>query len=327
MRVGLIASTAGHLAILVWGVISFPDARPFDVPPVDSLPVELVPISELTKLRVGEKTAELREEEAPKPTEKKAEEPPVPDAKTGDAKAEQPTPATKKATAQPAEATPAPTPPPAPAPEPPAPEKTAEPAPAPPAPQPDKAPEPVPEKAEEPKKVAEAPPVNVKPRSKPTPPPKVQQTAQRREPEKKQDDFNPNQIAALLNKVDASGGGTQSSSTPASLGSEKGQSNVQMSQSELDALRSQIARCWNPPIGAAGADDLNVRLKVSLTPGGDVDLSPQVLNSSGNPSFNVAAESARRAVLRCAPYSLPTAKYEAWREVIINFDPRELLGG
>lgn len=327
MRVGLIASTVGHLAILVWGVISFPDARPFEVAPVDSLPVELVPISELTKLRVGEKTAELREEEAPKPTEKKAEEPPVPDAKTGDAKAEQPTPATKQATAQPAEATPAPTPPPAPAPEPPAPEKTAEPAPAPPAPQPEKAPEPVPEKAEEPKQVAEAPPVNVRPRSKPTPPPKVQQTARAREPEKKQDDFNPNQIAALLNKVDPSGGGTQSSSEPASLGSERGQSGVQMSQSELDALRSQIARCWNPPIGAAGADDLNVRLKVSLTPGGDVDLSPQVLNSSGNPSFNVAAESARRAVLRCAPYSLPTAKYEAWREVIINFDPRELLGG
>ncbi|NRG17389.1 cell envelope biogenesis protein TolA [Rhizobiales bacterium] len=327
MRAGLIASTVGHLAILVWGVISFPDARPFEVAPVDSLPVELVPISELTKLRVGEKTAELREEEAPKPTEKKAEKPPVPDAKTGDAKAEQPTPATKQATAQPAEAKPAPTPPPAPAPEPPAPEKTAEPAPAPPAPQPEKAPAPVPEKAEEPKKVAEAPPVNVKPRSKPAPPPKVQQTARAREPEKKQDDFNPNQIAALLNKVDPSGGGTQSSSEPASLGSERGQSNVQMSQSELDALRSQIARCWNPPIGAAGADDLNVRLKVSLTPGGDVDLSPQVLNSSGNPSFNVAAESARRAVLRCAPYSLPTAKYEAWREVIINFDPRELLGG
>jgi hypothetical protein len=52
-----------------------------------------------------------------------------------------------------------------------------------------------------------------------------------------------------------------------------------------------------------------------------------VMNSSANPTFGIAAESARRAVLRCAPYSLPAEKYDAWREVIINFDPRELLGG
>lgn len=325
MRAGPIASICGHLAILLWGVIAFPDARPFDVPPVDSLPVELVPISELTKLRKGEKTAELREQEAPKPTEKKVAEV-KPDEKPGDAKKEQPTPQVREAKAEPvpeqaqSEPTPAPK-----APEPPAP-KAAEPAPSPPEPSPTpaKAPEPTPQKPAEPAKVAEAPqPVKVTPRSKPTPP-RPQKTAEVNEQKK---DFNPNQIAALLNKVDPSGGGTQASSEPASLGSAKGQSNVQMSQSELDALRGQIARCWNPPVGAAGADDLNVRVKVFLTPGGDVDQQPEVLNSSGNPSFRIASESAKRAVLRCAPYALPVAKYDAWKEVIINFDPRELLGG
>ena len=35
----------------------------------------------------------------------------------------------------------------------------------------------------------------------------------------------------------------------------------------------------------------------------------------------------RRAVLRCQPYQLPPEKYEAWREINVNFDPRELLGG
>lgn len=327
MRAGLVASTIGHLAVLLWGVIAFPDARPFNVPPVDSLPVDLVPISELTKLRKGEKTAELREQEAPKPTEKKAEAP-QPDAKTGDAKKEQPTPSVPEAKAQPAKAQPAPAPtPPAPkAPEPPAPREVAEPQPAPapaPAPVAEKAPKAEPQKVEEAPKVAEATPVKVTPRSKPTPP-KRTQTART---EEKKKEFDSSQIAALLNKVDPSGGGTHASSQPASLGSDKGQSNVQMTQSELDALRGQIARCWNPPVGAAGADDLNVRLKVYLTQGGDVDLLPEVLNSSGNPSFGIAAESAKRAVLRCAPYSLPVAKYDSWREVIINFDPRELLGG
>jgi outer membrane biosynthesis protein TonB len=50
-----------------------------------------------------------------------------------------------------------------------------------------------------------------------------------------------------------------------------------------------------------------------------------VINSSGNPAFQAAAESAVRAVRRCAPYSLPFEKYAAWQNVIVNFDPREML--
>ncbi|WP_428698412.1 cell envelope biogenesis protein TolA [Stappia sp.] len=319
MRVGLIASTAGHLVVLLWGVVSFPDAKPFDIPPVDSLPVDLVPISELTRLRIGEKTAEVREIEATKPSEKPVKEP-EPQEKPAE-----------KTAAKPRQATPEPTPPPAPTPDPtpapPEPPTPTPPAPTPPAPEPPAPEQPAPRAEPEPapapepeKKVAEAPPPppSVRPRSKPTPPP-------RQEP--KRDDFNPNQIAALLNKVDPAGGATSQTDTPASLGSRLGQSGVTMSQSELDALRGQISRCWNPPAGAAGAGDLNVRLKVFLTPAGEVDQRPEVMNSSANPTFGIAAESARRAVLRCAPYSLPAEKYDAWREVIINFDPRELLGG
>ena len=318
MRVGLIASTAGHLAVLLWGVVALPDARPFEVPPVDTLPVDLVPVSEVTKLRVGEKTAELREVEATKPSEKPAEKP-APETKQ-----------TQKAPTPPTPTPPAPTPP---APTPPAPTEPApapkepEPAPAPkePAPAPT-APEPKTEPKPEPLKEPEPPapqPVNVRPRTKPTPPPpRPTQTAE------KPREFNPNDIAALLNKVEPTGGGsTNQTDTPASLGSQRGESGVTMSQSELDALRAQIQRCWSPPVGAAGASDLAVRLKISLTRSGEVDQRPEVLNSSANPSFGIAAESARRAVLRCQPYTMPAAKHDLWREVIINFDPRDLLGG
>lgn len=314
MRVGLIASTAGHLAVLLWGVMSFPDAKPFEIAPVDSLPVDLVPVSELTRLRIGEKTAEVREIEATRPTEKPVEQPKA-EEKPAETEAKRPN-----------QATPAPTPPPTPEPTP-APERPVPPEPqpqpvAPEPPAPKAEPEPAPTPAPEPeKKVAETPPPpTVRPRSKPTPPPQPQR-------ERPRENFNPNEIAALLNKVEPAGGASSNSTQPASLGSRQGQSGVTMSQSEIDALRGQISRCWNPPAGAAGAGDLNVRLKVFLTPGGEVDQRPEIMNSSNNPSFGIAAESARRAVLRCAPYSLPAAKYDAWREVIINFDPRELLGG
>ena len=42
----------------------------------------------------------------------------------------------------------------------------------------------------------------------------------------------------------------------------------------------------------------------------------------------MAAESALRAIRSCAPYNfMPAAKYEAWKEVEVNFDPREMFGG
>ena len=107
MRVGLIASLAGHTAVLLWGLIAFPDAGSFTTPPVDSLPVELVPLEDLTRLQKGEKDAEIREVAAVKPTEKPKEEPVKPADKPEKAAVEQPTPPT-----------PAPAPAPTPEPEP-----------------------------------------------------------------------------------------------------------------------------------------------------------------------------------------------------------------
>lgn len=307
MRAGLIASLAGHTAVLVWGLIAFPDAERFTSPPVDSLPVELVPIEEITRLQKGEKDAELREVAAVRPTETPKEDPTEPDKTEGEARAEQPTP---------------PTPEPEPVPEPPTPEPEPEPEPTPPEPVPQTAPEPEPEPAPAVEPEPTPAPVNVVPRTKPKPP-RPTQTA-----DKPQDEnFNPNQISALLNKVEPEGGGSTTSQTPASLGTRRGGESVRMSQSELDALRGQIARCWSPPVGAVGAEDLKVRVKIDLARSGEVSGSPEVMNSNPNPAFRAAASSAVRAVMRCAPYSLPDAKFDAWQEVIINFDPRELLGG
>lgn len=303
MRVGLFASLAGHSAVLVWGLIAFPDARTFAPTTVDPLPVELVPISELTRLQRGEETAEeIRDVAALQPSETPEQDAPEPAEQPAERQVEQPTP-------------PAPTPVPEP-------EPVAEPEPAPaPEPEPVAEPEPAPEPAAEPAAQPEPEPTitQARPRSKPTPP--------RRTADATPDNFNPNQISALLNKVEPTGGRTAPSDQPASLGARDGQDSVQMTQSELDALRGQVAQCWSPPVGAVGAEDLRVRVRVNLAQSGEVAGSPEVLNTNSNPAFRAAASSAVRAVMRCAPYSLPIAKYDSWQEVIINFDPREMLGG
>ncbi|QDG75743.1 cell envelope biogenesis protein TolA [Labrenzia sp. PHM005] len=315
MRAGLIASLAGHTALMLWGVVAFPDAESFTVPQVESLPVDLVPVEEFTQLRIGEKTAEVREVAALQPSETPTEETPQPADKPGESQVQQPTP---------------PTPSPAPEPAPPEPQQVAEPEPAAePAPSPEPVPEPTPatepEPAPEPEPQQEAAPAvqpivtSVAPRTKPKPP--------RRQPENNRDESVVSEVAALLNKVEPAGHTGSISEQPASLGSRQGAPNIRMSQSELDALRSQVAMCWNPPVGAVGAEDLKVRVRFNLSQSGEVSGGPEVINSNGNPAFRAAASSAVRAVMRCQPYSLPVAKYEAWQEVIINFDPREMLGG
>ncbi len=337
MRVGLVVSTVGHVAVLFWGLFALPSADPFSVPPVDALPVDLVPVSEITDLYKGSKTAELQEQ----PSDAREETPPTPEAPpeavgqqqepTPEPPAENPQEAVNEpsAVAPPPPETPEPDVAPETPPEPPAPDVPDE-------PQPTEEPAPTPAPAEEAQATAEPLPASAVPRSKPTPPKPTRVAAAAKEKAQdrrdtrstsQQDKFNPDKISALLNKTTPTGGGTQRQSRQASLGSRTGNDNARMTQSELDALRAQISRCWNPPIGAESAEGLSVKVKVFLNRDGSVARPPKVLNTGSDPFFRAAADSARRAVLRCQPYQMPADKYDAWNEVNVTFDPRELFGG
>ena len=100
---------------------------------------------------------------------------------------------------------------------------------------------------------------------------------------------------------------------------------AQLTLDEEDALRQQIQKCWNPPVGVAGAEKLLIQLRIGLNQDGSVQSNPRLLNSVSHPSFQIAADSAIRAVLRCAPYDMPAEKYETWRDIKMNFDPSEML--
>lgn len=105
------------------------------------------------------------------------------------------------------------------------------------------------------------------------------------------------------------------------------------STATLEAMvQAQVERCWNPPAGAKDAGDLVVKIRIWLTLEGKLVRPPQILGrgffSSAEDSFyRVAAESAARAVRRCAPYNLPKDRYDQWSEIDLNFDPSQMLGG
>ncbi|TFU01358.1 hypothetical protein EUV02_13800 [Polymorphobacter arshaanensis] len=95
------------------------------------------------------------------------------------------------------------------------------------------------------------------------------------------------------------------------------------------AIRSQIAPCWNPPIGGADVKKMTVVLHIDLQRDGSVIGRPTVVSQTGATAGNADyarafAETARRAVLRCSPLKLPPEMFEAWKSFELNFDPSEM---
>jgi TonB family protein len=346
MRVGLVTSGVLHVVVLSWGMIALNAPDSFDVPDVQSLPVELVSLAEITQIQKGAEDAKKDGPATPVPTEK----PPVdPEAENvGDQKLDQAAPETAEQKpvevdqAQLPKPSEAPTPEPAPRPEPveeiapePEPEPTTEVA-ALPEPKQQVEPDPVPEVAPQP---AETEPQSRIPEEVPVPtrrperpPAQTAKTDERRKTEPKEtqaaqrapeSDSKEDEVAALLNQEKASGGGAQRTNQQASLGGERNTGGSELTQSEMDALRNQIQACWNPP-AALDAADMKVSVRFKLDPSGMVEGRPSVTQSSGN---TAADESARRAILICGQqgYKLPAEKYDAWRDVVVNFDPSEMF--
>ena len=101
--------------------------------------------------------------------------------------------------------------------------------------------------------------------------------------------------------------------------------------SEEDSLKAQIFGCWSIPLGLPYNENLLVRIKLKLKPDGTL-IKTEILdharmNMPGQGFFKVLAESALRAIQLCQPLKVPTSGYERWKELQLNFDERELLGG
>lgn len=96
-----------------------------------------------------------------------------------------------------------------------------------------------------------------------------------------------------------------------------------------DMIRSQITPCWNPPMAEDGVGRLSVVMRIQLDRSGAVSGSPSITAIKGQTAANAAyaralGGSVRRAVLRCSPLRLPPELFDAWSDVELNFDPRDV---
>ena len=99
--------------------------------------------------------------------------------------------------------------------------------------------------------------------------------------------------------------------------------------SEIDAIKNKISRCWSIQAGAKGAKDLIVDIDMELSQDGTV-IKADVVDKQrmkNDPYFNIAAESARRAVLdpKCNPLPLPHDKYDQWKNMTMSFNPKDMF--
>ncbi|MFM2130405.1 MAG: hypothetical protein RL477_1951 [Pseudomonadota bacterium] len=99
--------------------------------------------------------------------------------------------------------------------------------------------------------------------------------------------------------------------------------------SEIDAIRHKIEQCWNIPAGARDAEKLVVSIRIWVNQDGTVR-DARILDQGrmSEPFFRTAAESALRAVLnpRCSPLPIPPKKYDQFKEMVLDFNPREAAG-
>ena len=351
MKLGVTLSGIAHVGIITWGLWSLSGPKPFVVAEVEALAIDIVPIEELTKAVQGKKKADLGDAPAPTPTKKP--ELKTPAVNVGDTKIDIASQEAKEKAA-PVEATKAPAAPESPE-QPPEPKISPDPiqelvekeAPVPTTelaalnepkvPLLENPADSTAETSETAEQFAKLPDNVPTPTVRPKPPKaKTAETKDRKKAETKpakkpaaaaeaKKESTEDQIASLLNKQEPSAGGAKRSTKRAALGTKKGNAE-KLSTSEMDALRSAIESCWSVPIGLSDAADMRVTITMHLAPDGTLEGKPTVQATGGESGARRAfSGSARRAVMKCAPYSLPADKYETWAEVVVNFDPSQMF--
>ncbi|MDC0875328.1 cell envelope biogenesis protein TolA [Candidatus Pelagibacter sp.] len=147
----------------------------------------------------------------------------------------------------------------------------------------------------------------------------------------KKDLFDPNNIAALIDKSKVDSAEVVKKNNDITQDQDRNIENTGLTLSEEDALKAQIFGCWSIPLGLPYNEDLLVRIKLKLEPDGSIAKTEIIdharMNKPGQSFYKVLAESALRAVKLCQPLRVPSTGYERWKELQLNFDAREMLEG
>jgi len=80
------------------------------------------------------------------------------------------------------------------------------------------------------------------------------------------------------------------------------------------------------PAGSGARGLAIIRLHIELKRDGYLLRPPAVMDPSSSPAQQLIAKAALLAVERGQPYNIPPQKYELCRDIILQFDPRDMYG-
>jgi colicin import membrane protein len=355
MRSGVVISSTLHASVFALGLVSFSTPEPFETREVESVQIELVPISEVAQAVQGAQEAPLINTPNPEETQNDTvadnaenvgeaqddlksvradQEAFTPNQETAPPKVEeQPEPAPRVSNE-------------------PDPAEQAAPAPAtevaeraqesvqPQETQPEETPDPTPVDEPVAEAIASLPETVAVPRDRPEPP-KAQKatTPDRKVPEtetanattapKQQSNTQADEIAALVNREKSRAGGAKRVSGQKSLGTQQKSTGERLTRGELAALREHYESCFQIGLleNFAGVDEVTVTVTINYSESGQIVGRPDASSSGGS---RTAQSHARRSILRdmsgCTNPPLPGAdKYSTWSQIKLNFSLSEIL--
>jgi len=162
-------------------------------------------------------------------------------------------------------------------------------------------------------------------------PKEIKETIKQASEFEKKELFDPNKIAALIDKSKEESAETLKENEKLTQSSVENSFTTGLTLSQEDALKAQIFGCWSLPLGLPYQENLLVRIKLRLKQDGTVLRSEIIdharMNQPGQAFYKVLAESALRAIRICQPLRVPPTGYEKWKDLQLNFDANEMLKG
>ena len=347
MRLGFAISVVLHSALLAWALVSFAEPREFKVPEPEPVSADVITESDLVKIRQGSRTATLdnaMQKDVSKPDEAQKD---TPKPKPVVASAPPPPPPQETEVKPPEPAPPAEPPPPAAAPKD-APDQLA---------MLEKLDEAARQEALEKQRVAEA---AAKAKAKAEADAKAQADAKAKAKARAVTDARAKakakaiadakakaiadakekarsesaRLSALIDKAPDPKQAAAAAPAPAApttargpvKGSAEGRDATNAGkQGLLGKIVDKVKTCWNIQAGGSEASSQVPVIRFELNRDGSIRGEPRVMNYQSSPQFQLAADAAKRALIECQKYELPADKYDQWKLVTLEFDPREMF--
>ncbi len=109
-------------------------------------------------------------------------------------------------------------------------------------------------------------------------------------------------------------------------GGPAGEGKSKLTPEEIAALRAQIQKCWKLPVGIPGIVGLDVILRVSFGPKGQLAGEPVLLQAPASERGPLLVGIALNALKDCYPYKMPPAKYADWKTLDLKFTATGMVG-